>query len=134
MQFKRNMPASRGDINFFASTEAVQASFWCQFASYRFVSGPPMGPALGQGLCKFGRTTGQTCDTVHSFGSCRGEYCNLVSMANRKADRWDSGGPWYDGDRAVGIHSGRGCGVVCRDQFSYLREQIGPYLNVNLLN
>lgn len=133
LNYRRSLAASRGDISFFSSSETASPTFWRSFSTYNTVTTHPMAPALGQALCKFGRTTGQSCDTVRNFGACRGPYCNLVEMYNRRADGGDSGGPWFDGARAVGIHSGGVCAVGCRDQFSYMTGQIGDYLRVNLI-
>lgn len=64
----------------------------------------------GDVYCKYGRTTGYSCDVVHDptvwaeWGGYR--YENLVAMSNRQADDRDSGGPWFRHNTAAGIHSG----------------------------
>lgn len=59
-----------------------------------------------QKLCKYGRTSGLTCDTVHDRTTCRDAYCNLIAMDHRYAAGGDSGGPWFWGGTAYGVHSG----------------------------
>ena len=60
----------------------------------------------GQQLCKYGKTTCATCDEVYELNHCNGDTCHLTAMHNRKADGGDSGGPWYYGTTAYGIHQG----------------------------
>ena len=59
---------------------------------------------VGQFLCKYGRKTGYTCDTIHVLR----EGLNEVLMTNNNADNGDSGGPWFRGTRAYGVHEGEG--------------------------
>jgi hypothetical protein len=73
----------------------------------------------GDGVCHFGRTTGASCSTVlHvdvtlTFDGIAHQY--EVKMADRIDAAGDSGGPWYWGSVAFGIHSGysaSGCGYA----------------------
>lgn len=63
-------------------------------------------PSTGQQLCRYGRTTGQRCDTVKARYKCNGSRCGLVAMNHRYAAGGDSGGPWFWGNTAYGIHQG----------------------------
>lgn len=59
-----------------------------------------------QRLCKQGRVTGYTCDNVHRVNICKRDMCGLTRMKHRRATGGDSGGPWFWGNTAYGIHQG----------------------------
>lgn len=87
-----------------------QPVFRYGWGSYRTATASS-NPVVGAAVCKFGTTTGNTCDVVVSSGHCVTytgfpEFCGLYRTDNRDADGGDSGGPWYFGSRAHGIHSG----------------------------
>ena len=63
-------------------------------------------PMEGEWLWKYGKSTGQTVDRVYRLNVSNGDHEGLVAMHNRKARGGDSGGPWFDGPIAYGIHSG----------------------------
>lgn len=66
-------------------------------------------PVDNQRICRFGHTTGAQCNEVDNLSVCYtdgDEYCRLVQMKNHEAGPGDSGGPWYWGNTAYGIHSG----------------------------
>src|SRR3954466_11368780 len=71
-------------------------------------------PVSGQTLCKFGQTFGAGCADVQDLSACatvtsaEGTYtaCLLVRTDNDISDPGDSGGPWYWGTTAYGIHWG----------------------------
>lgn len=69
---------------------------------------------VGQVVCRYGRATGHHCDTVYSLD----ENNNEVLMTNREADGGDSGGPWFYGARAFGVHEGRKWWFGNRDKWS----------------
>lgn len=73
--------------------------------TYRTVTGTA-NPVQGQSLCKYGTASGYTCDTTYLDNQCRGAYCDMMTMNNRYAAPGDSGGPWFSGNTAYGIHSG----------------------------
>lgn len=95
-----------GDILYMSSSEDVGHSFYYNFDGTRDIDAV-VTPSAGEVLCHFGRDTGASCDEVRVLTSCRDDYCNLVDMDVRKAGEGDSGGPWYYGSTAYGIHSGR---------------------------
>lgn len=91
-------------------------------------------PVVGQKLCVFGRksngyyyrstqpTTLRTCASVRKLSTSRGKYSGLVSMSHDVTEGGDSGGPWYSGGYAYGVHSGwhrnAGTGFIKRSQFT----------------
>ncbi len=105
LTYRNRVPKSQGDIQAMSSTESVAREYYYGVGKYRKVY--EVGrPREDQYLCKFGRTTGRTCDNVRDLTTCRGDYCNLVSMDEHTSDTGDSGGPWGYGDTAYGVHSG----------------------------
>jgi hypothetical protein len=71
-------------------------------------------PAIGSSACKYGITTGYGCSTVRSrtvLGSVQhsGDYWTvgyLTSVKSSITQGGDSGGPWFLGNTAYGIHFG----------------------------
>jgi streptogrisin C len=67
-------------------------------------------PVVGETLCRYGRATRNKCDKVrslnNSFRMNNGfTYYKLALTENMTSDNGDSGGPWFSGSVAVGIHS-----------------------------
>lgn len=74
-------------------------------AGLRDVSG--LGyPAAGIDVCRNGMTTGKSCTTVKSVNNCFGALCHQTMAVNHVALPGDSGGPWYYGSLAYGVHYG----------------------------
>lgn len=63
-------------------------------------------PVDGQSLCKNGRTTYKTCDTVRDNSVCSGANCYMVQMHSRLASGGDSGGPVFWSNTAYATHKG----------------------------
>jgi len=70
-------------------------------------------PTLGQTLCLNGKTTHSHCAQVRKVSVCSNGACNLVQMSIRVSEDGDSGGPWYSGNVAYGIHKGWQCDPSC---------------------
>lgn len=117
-----------GDVQWHTSSEFESDDFYYTSSSRRDTSARGYATE-GQRLCRYGRTTGTKCDTVYQLNHCRGDYCRLTAMHNRYADLGDSGGPWYYGNTAYGIHSGyKWWNFKSRDLFTpvtYLNEALG---------
>lgn len=72
--------------------------------------------SVGNGMCVYGRTSARTCSTVKAINQAytiaipdAGEYRTispLIQLKDGKTLGGDSGGPWYYGTSAYGIHSG----------------------------
>lgn len=60
----------------------------------------------GQTLCFNGKTTHKHCQGVRDSSVCAGTMCHLVQMGSRVTNPGDSGGPWFYGNSAYGIHYG----------------------------
>lgn len=66
-------------------------------------------------VCHWGRTTGRSCSTVAATNVCRAfsdgvTRCGLDVTEDNVSAGGDSGGPWYFGNIARGIHTGGGGG------------------------
>lgn len=61
---------------------------------------------VGQDIWRFGKTTGAELNRVYQLLHCDGPVCHLTIFEDRLADGGDSGGPWYWGNVAYGIHHG----------------------------
>jgi hypothetical protein len=100
----RTASASR-DVQWHSSSTAAPAQFFVGPSSLRNVTGKA-NPVVGQTLCKYGKTTGYTCDSTYIDNQCRDTYCDMMTMVNRQASGGDSGGPWFWSNTAYGVHSG----------------------------
>ena len=63
-------------------------------------------PRKGIKVCNFGKTTGAKCDEIYKLNIANGSYKGLVATKKHNTSGGDSGGPWYYGGTAYGIHSG----------------------------
>ncbi|WP_214466303.1 S1 family peptidase [Microbacterium flavescens] len=87
------------------------ATFRWSWGSYRTVKSYG-NPTIGILACKFGVTTGNGCATVVGVDWCAvyenfPRFCGLAAMSGILTKPGDSGGPWFTGSKALGIHSGR---------------------------
>ena len=93
-----------------------------------------VGTAIkGQTICRFGRTTGRQCDEVFKVNVSSGSADRQVLMTNDEAEGGDSGGPWYLGSSAYGVHRGsKWSWFKQRDVWSQLRY-VDDAINVNVV-
>lgn len=63
-------------------------------------------PVLGQPLCRNGVISKKDCQEVRRLHVCDGGECNLVQMGARLSAPGDSGGPYFWGNTAYGLHEG----------------------------
>ncbi|QVJ03466.1 hypothetical protein KGD82_27665 (plasmid) [Nocardiopsis eucommiae] len=99
---------SWGDIGYFSiGTKTATRTFYQNTNSTRYATGRAGLPAVGTSICKYGRTTGRSCSTVRQRQVSAGGKSNLVVMNSTNSRGGDSGGPWYNGGTAYGIHMGR---------------------------
>ncbi|WP_146752363.1 MULTISPECIES: S1 family peptidase [unclassified Actinomyces] len=104
-----------GDMQWHRAREAVNGRFRYQWGTYRAVKAHPV-LKVGTKVCRFGATTGNGtgCTTVVYVSACitysdEGEYCKLAMTDSHTGSKdGDSGGPWFYGNSAYGIHSGSG--------------------------
>ena len=74
---------------------------------FRFVTSTGVARE-GQVLEKYGKITGKTSDRVYRINHCVDSQtiCGVVLMHNDRSKKGDSGGPWFWGNTAYGIHQG----------------------------
>lgn len=110
---ERVLPTANGDASFLLSREAVNGRFRYDWGVYRPVWAHPV-LSIGSHVCRFGATTGQGsgCTTVWYISVCANGYCQVtLSLDHTGSASGDSGGPWFYGNNAYGIHHG----TVVRD-------------------
>ena len=120
-----------GDVQWHTSISLTFQDDFYYTASYRRdVSGTAM-PTEGQWLCRYGYVSGNQCDRVYQLNHCSGSICHLTAMHNDEASGGDSGGPWYSGNTAYGLHQGWKIWFGSRDVFTpvrYIDDALGIYV------
>ena len=98
-----------GDFQFSTVSDAELDDFYFDFGLIRDVAAVS-NPVQNQNICRFGHTTGAHCSHVYNLSVCSTvggvTWCKLVRMDNQTSQGGDSGGPWYWGTTAYGIHHG----------------------------
>jgi streptogrisin C len=106
------------DMQFHTTSHVEYAKFQTTTGTLRSVSGwrGRADQQLGDYVCHRGKTTGYSCGTIVSkthapsyAGACGGQTCQPVwiKVEGSSLACWggDSGGPWFSGKTALGIHS-----------------------------
>lgn len=97
-----------GDIGYYdVGSKTPTRTFYYDWNAERYVDVMAGMPAVGTTICHFGRTTGASCAKVAERYAMIGEMTNLVIMDRNASAPGDSGGPWYYGGTAYGIHNGK---------------------------
>ncbi|MEV4113424.1 hypothetical protein [Nonomuraea sp. NPDC049695] len=86
------------------SYTAARTYFW-DYNKTRYVD-QVKRPVKGIKIAHFGRTTGTKHSKVYKVNICSGDACGLTAMTKSGTKGGDSGGPWYWGGTAYGIHRG----------------------------
>lgn len=86
-------------------------TFYYNATSKRYAHDYGTSPIVGQTICHYGATSGASCSDIEDVGyTYTGDdgytYHSLVLMEDYISAGGDSGGPWYYGNRAWGIHHG----------------------------
>ncbi|MDX3387305.1 S1 family peptidase [Streptomyces niveiscabiei] len=98
---------SSGDLGYTSrGNKTSTRTFYQSTNSTRYADDRGTMPAVGTSICKFGRTSGKTCSTVSIRNATVGSLQHMVVMRGGNCRPGDSGGPWYNGGTAYGIHSG----------------------------
>lgn len=111
--------------------------------NYRFITATKSRDqqVVGEFICKYGITTGQTCGTISSktfqpswVPSASPTYIYVTGGSVNLSEGGDSGGPWFSGETAYGTHSGggNGSGGVLNDAIYMAIDYIAP-LGVSVL-
>lgn len=111
-EFASGLGTGNGDVEAYRTPQDEIARFYYTGSLHRPVSGA-LNISQGQQVCFYGRTSGARCSTVKStngsyYTTSGLSFDHMVFMANRAAvTGGDSGGPWFKGQKAAGIHSAR---------------------------
>ncbi|WP_402372978.1 S1 family peptidase [Isoptericola rhizosphaerae] len=97
--------SSTRDVQWHSDNQTAPPKFYVADTTLRNVD-VSSNPPVGTRVCRYGRTNDATCDRVALLNQCRGNYCGLAMVYERRAAPGDSGGPWYYGNVAYGVHSG----------------------------
>ncbi|MCA1783760.1 MAG: S1 family peptidase [Intrasporangiaceae bacterium] len=140
MDYVNQHRGSWGDFQWHTTTHNHYDDFYWDWGSRRDVQSVQSASniALGDIVCRFGRTTGSHCDGVYATNVSKTSngytYGRLVALGSRQADTGDSGGPWFNGATAWGLHQGSAnVNGAARDVFSkadYIDEALGLGLSV----
>jgi len=117
-----------GDAQWHTSSEQISDDFYNSTEDTRRDTAAVGHAVVGQYLCRYGKTTGRRCDNVYSRNHCNNSKCRLSIMDTNEAQDGDSGGPWYWGDTAYGIHQGELFYFGAKDTFTpvtHLDEALG---------
>jgi hypothetical protein len=101
-----------GDAEVFTSLGSEAAKFYYNSTSYRSVSGA-LNIVQGNTVCHFGwGSQVKACNTIKnvngSYSISGLSFNHMVFVANISSSAdGDSGGPWFNGKKAAGIHQGR---------------------------
>ncbi|MER5648327.1 S1 family peptidase [Streptosporangium sp. NPDC002524] len=98
-----------------ATTAMTQTrTFYYDLNLARYAHDVGTSPVIGQPVCKYGRTTNADCDNItHTNVDISDviddgkDYLGNI-LTDSITEPGDSGGPWYYGNRAWGIHSAGG--------------------------
>lgn len=102
----------QGDASVYTTTEEEVPRFYADSQQHRAVTGD-LNISNGQEICFYGRASDfRFCvDVLNANGSFSDgglDFSHMVFMQNSPiATNGDSGGPWFKGNRAAGVHGGR---------------------------
>jgi hypothetical protein len=133
--FQREHVGFYGDVEWHSTSHDDFPEFWSSGCCRRTVLNTisNLNIDVGDLVCKYGRKTGSDCGTVskthHSatftWGACGCKVTayNMVTVSDAVADVGDSGGPWFLGNTAWGVHHGAtGFGSSADMVFSKIRN------------
>jgi streptogrisin C len=114
LTFEGHGDSGQLDEQWFSSSESVHNEFISQKAGSTLIrrkATAVAAPFVGMNVCKYGTVTAYGCSqvingpttTVNANGVT---YANLWQVDGYITDAGDSGGPWYYGNTAYGIHYG----------------------------
>jgi streptogrisin B len=91
------------------------ATFRWSPTGYRTVKSSA-NPTFGILACVYGKMSGTHCATVLATDTCVAyagfpKFCGIARVSGILTQPGDSGGPWFAGTKALGVHSGRWNGV-----------------------
>ncbi|MFI7703211.1 S1 family peptidase [Nonomuraea sp. NPDC049480] len=96
-----------GDIGYYEHGGMTPTrTFYYDFSKKRYADARSGMPAVGDSVCKFGKISGRVCTSVRYRNVSVNGLKHMVISNTTNCASGDSGGPWYSGGTAVGIHQG----------------------------
>lgn len=96
-----------GDIGYYEHGGMTPTrTFYYDFSMKRYADARSGMPAVGDSVCKFGKISGRVCTSVRYRNVSVNGLKHMVISNTTNCASGDSGGPWYSGGTAVGIHQG----------------------------
>ncbi len=98
-----------GDVEIFSTATTDEPYFYASTTEWREVLGmKPRGDLVaGESICAFGHgSNARHCSQLKYVSTTCCSLSRMVEMEDDIMTGGDSGGPWFKGDRAVGIHHG----------------------------
>lgn len=86
-----------------------QGTFYADWNIKRGVYGRSGLPGIGDQICHFRKVNGTQCSTVHMHYYASGTNASTLRVvaAHAISEPGDSGGPWFHGSTAKGVHMGK---------------------------
>ncbi len=107
-QFNSGHQGGYGDFQFQTTNDSISGSIAVNYegTSLMAITGQAIA-AAGNTVCNYGKTRQNwTCAVVQNTSICAGNMCRLVQTDRQITYGGDSGGPWFAGNRALGILMG----------------------------
>ncbi|MEU7838116.1 S1 family peptidase [Nonomuraea sp. NPDC049129] len=96
-----------GDIGYYDTGGFTPTrTFYYDFSKKRYADSRSGMPAVGDTACKFGKISGRVCTSVRYRNVSVNSLRHMVVSNSTDCASGDSGGPWYHGGMAMGIHQG----------------------------
>ncbi|MBB6351405.1 hypothetical protein ACWGH8_31830 [Nonomuraea muscovyensis] len=97
-----------GDLAYYTvGSKSPTRTFYYDWNKKRYADSRSGMPSVGTRICHFGKATGASCAKVARRDVSSGGKKHMVVMDKDISAGGDSGGPWYYGGMAYGIHFGK---------------------------
>jgi hypothetical protein len=98
---------SGGDLGYYTTGDKTPTrTYYHNWNKTRYVDSRSSMPSVGTKICLFGKTSGASCAKVKKADVSVGHLRHMVVMDTGRSLGGDSGGPWFYGGKAYGIHFG----------------------------
>ncbi|MFD9948887.1 hypothetical protein ACFWYW_22880 [Nonomuraea sp. NPDC059023] len=97
-----------GDLAYYTTgSKSPTRTFYYDWNKKRYADNRSGMPSVGTRICHFGKNSGASCAKVARRDVSSGVLRHMVVMDKNISTGGDSGGPWYYGGTAYGIHFGK---------------------------
>lgn len=98
-----------GDVEILSTATTDEPYFYASSTEWREVTGmkPREDLVVGENICAYGHgSNSRNCSQLKHVSTTCGSLNRMVEMEDDIMTGGDSGGPWFKGNRAVGVHHG----------------------------